>query len=87
MIKLKYKLEPGEIYEDAIKRSLFIDKVDIRNSLGREVQGRLIENIYDYNASNGRPARTKDYSCTLKMWEEIWRDKVPPIPLSQNKIG
>jgi len=73
MTKLKYKLEPGEIYEDAIKRSLFIDKIDIRNSLGREIQGSLNDET--------------PYSCTLKMWEEIWRDKVPPIPLSQNKIG
>lgn len=70
------KPHSGEYYYDIKGRGLFITKVDIGSKLGREVQGNLINK----DAS-------VDYSCTLKTWADIWRDKTPRIEVSQMKIG
>ena len=63
-----------EIYEDADGRVLKIKKIDVGNGLGREVQGIL---------SAKKDDLYKDYSCTLKMWEVIWRDKTPSVKVSE----
>lgn len=48
----------GQMFKDYNKRILTVDNVDIGNSLGREVQGKV----------NG-----KDYSCPIDIWETTWR--------------
>ena len=52
----------GQMYKDYDNRVLVVTNVKIGDSLGREVQGKV---------------DNKDYSCTLAMWGEIWRDRVP----------
>jgi hypothetical protein len=66
----------GNSYLDAKDRCLLVRHIDIGNLSGREIQGNL----------DGYRARI-DYSCTLKTWEDIWRDIVPRVKPDQMKIG
>jgi hypothetical protein len=71
------KPELNVIYTDYNGRELIINKIDIGNRLGREVQGIIYTSKKDKS----------DYSCTLKSWEEIWWDKLPPMNPDKMKIG
>lgn len=61
-----------ETYDDCEGRQLVISKVILNDRLGREVQGTI---------------QSDPYSCTIKAWSEIWRDKVPRIQFDKMKIG
>ena len=65
------------VYKDIEDRKLWIRKIDIGNPFGRDVQGNLIM----------QDMIKIDYSCTLRMWEEIWRDRVPRCNPEKMKIG
>lgn len=60
--------EVGEEFRDINNCNFIIEKVDIGNRMGLEVQGRVT------GKKDGLP---EDYSCTLEMWASIWRDKSP----------
>lgn len=74
----KLKPKPGEVYHDHAGRRLTIEVCEPNDRLGREVRGKL-----KYRGERKQWA----YSCTIEMWREIWRDKVPPIPIHKIKIG
>lgn len=71
----KLKPKVGESYKNSSGSRLRITEVVIPDRLGREIRGRI--------KVKKNPMR--DYSCTLEMWREIWRDKNPPIPVSAMK--
>lgn len=72
----KLKPKPGEKYTDSEGRQLEITEVKPGDNLGREVIGKL--------KVRGDRKRVK-FSTTLEMWANTWRDKTPPIPISQMK--
>jgi hypothetical protein len=69
----------GEIYTDYAGRDLEVLEVTIGDPYGREVIGLL-------QLPDRRERRVR-YSCTLSTWAEIWRDKLPPIPIEDMRIG
>lgn len=73
----KLKPKVGETYKDAGGRRLRVTAVEIPDRLGREVRGR-------YKVKN-RPMC--DYSTTLEIWREVWRDKRQPVDPRTMKIG
>lgn len=72
------KPKVGNKFTDIDGRELNVQEVRIGDLLGREITGIMWHGI-DGVGSN--------YSCTLKMWEEIWRDKVPRADPEKMKIG
>ena len=71
--------KPGihEIFHDSNNRVLKIDKINIGSNDGREIIGR-ITNVKEYE--------WKQYSCTIDIWEKIWRDKIPAADPAEMKI-
>ena len=65
-----------DTFTDYNGRKLIIKVIDINNRIGREIQGTI---------TSGKSFT--DYSCTLFMWQKIWRDKVPPLDPSKMIIG
>lgn len=81
-MKNKEIIPQNTVYIDVEARKLIVTKVDVGNSLGREVQGKLVNNSLSTDHE-----RIADYSCTLKTWADIWRDKMPRVDASKMKIG
>ena len=73
---LKLPPQKYRLYHDYSKRELTITNIDIGNRLGREIQGTICAD-----------GKEDDYSCPLRTWEVIWRDKVPPIDSDKMIIG
>lgn len=65
----------GEKYYDCENRELAVNEIDVGNFLGREIIGIL---------NSG--SETNNYSCNLKIWKEIWLEKIPRIDPSKMKI-
>jgi hypothetical protein len=63
-------------YHDIEDRELTVQKVDLKNNLDRHIQGRI--------AANGN---ITDYSCSLQIWADIWRDRAPRLDPNKMKIG
>lgn len=74
----KLKPKPGEVYKDFTGRRLTVREVHPNDRLGREIRGKL-----KYKGER----KQWDYSCTIEIWREVWRDKVAPIPIHSMKIG
>lgn len=69
--------EVGAKYQDHAKRTLVVSSLHLADPSGREIRGVV----------SHRTQPDRDYSCTLEIWREIWRDKAPPIDPSKMKIG
>lgn len=83
--KLKPKI--GEIFTDHSGRKFTVSDVKIGDRLGREVVGR-ITGCLEWNGERWvRTRRKYNFSTTLEMWRETWRDKRAPIPIGRMKIG
>lgn len=70
--------EVATTYKDTVNRSFNVQEINIGDLLGREVIGVVWKDVKGEN---------NDYSCTLRMWEEIWRDRVPRANPEKMKIG
>lgn len=66
------------LHMDIEKRFLSINKIDLKNRMGREIQGKIKNFGDDYS---------RDYSCTLQIWQDIWRDRMIRVDPSNMKIG
>lgn len=74
----KLKPKPGEVYTDHGGRKLTVTEVKVRDSLGREVVGKL-------KIKGER--KPYNFSTTLMQWCDTWRDKRAPIPIGELRIG
>lgn len=67
--------KPKQMYTDCDGRVLIVKSVDIGIHSGREVKGKIILGLNEY-----------DYSCTLNTWQKTWRDREPRANLSEMNI-
>lgn len=74
------EIEPtvGKSYKDASKRTLTVTEVVLDCPLGRQVRGTI--RFY-------RKRTEHAYSTTLDSWVRTFRDKRPPAPISEMKVG
>lgn len=66
----------GDIYGDAQKRTFLVEGVYRNDPDGREIRGSV----------SHPKQNTRDYSTTIEIWREVWRDKIEPQDPSGMRI-
>lgn len=63
----------GEEFFDCEHRKLRITEIDMQSCMGREIKGVIYSDVSFIKNSFA----SKDYSCTLDIWKDVWRDRIP----------
>lgn len=83
--------QEGMTYTDARGRTLKVDRVQVRDPLGREVVGTItwpgmaILVPVGVSPLSIRPGVA--YATDVSIWAHVWRDKDPPADRSKMKVG
>lgn len=77
--------QEGMIYTDARGRTLYVNTVQLRDPLGREVVGLVAPAETDPEGLL-RPS-SRHYATDVSTWAHVWRDKAPPADRATMKVG